>query len=79
MHTSYTLLLYKPRKKVEIKNVNNVKKKILQDSKKNTSYFQTTLKTPVKFPKDRPKTVGGVTRKRCIPPIHFGGISLAKG
>ena len=32
-----------------------------------------SLKVPVKFQKDRHKTVGGVARTRCVLPIHFCG------
>ena len=46
--------------------------------KKAHAHFQTTLKAPVKFQKDRFKTVGGVVRTICILPIHFCDITAEK-
>ena len=34
--------------------------------KKQYAYLQTILKAPVKFEKDRPKTVGGVAGRRMV-------------
>ena len=42
------------------------------------AYFQTILKAPVKFQKDRPKTVGGVTGTRYLLPIYSCSIRTQK-
>ena len=42
------------------------------------AYLQAILKAPVKFQKDRPKTVGGVKRTRYLLPIHFVILELKK-
>ena len=46
--------------------------------KKPHAYLQTILKAPVKFQKDRPKTVGGVKGTRYLLPIHFCSIRTQK-
>ena len=46
--------------------------------KKPNAYLQTILKAPVKFQKDRPKTVGGVQGTRYLLPIHFCSIRTPK-
>ena len=50
---------------------------------KNTCRIQTMIKIPVKFQKDRPKTVncktvGGVALTRYLLPIHFHSILAQK-
>ena len=52
--------------------------KMFQDSETSTCIFSDILKAPVNFQKDRPETVGGVTRTKCILPIHFYGIRPRK-
>ena len=42
--------------------------------KKQYAYLQTILKTPVKFQKDSPKTVGGVADTRYLLHIHICSI-----
>ena len=42
------------------------------------AYLQTILKAPVKFQKDRPKTVVGVKGTRYLLPIHFCNIRTQK-
>ena len=46
--------------------------------KKQYAYLQTILKTPVKFQKDLPKTVGGVADTRYILHIHICSIRARK-
>ena len=46
--------------------------------KKPHAYLQAILKTPVKFQKNRPKTVGGVKGTRYLLPIHFCSIRTQK-
>ena len=46
--------------------------------KKQYAYLQTILKTPVKFQKDSPKTVGGVADTRYILHIHICSIRARK-
>ena len=46
--------------------------------KKTHAYLQTILKAPVKFQKDRLKTVVGVTGSRYLHPIHFCSIRTQK-
>ena len=46
--------------------------------KKTHAYFQTILKAPVKFKKDRLKTVVGVTGTRYLLPIRFCSIRTQK-
>ena len=46
--------------------------------KKPHAYLQTILKAPVKFQKDRPKTVGGVKGTRYLLPIRFCNIRTKK-
>ena len=46
--------------------------------KKQYAYLQTILKTPVKFQKDLPKTVGGVADTRYILNIHICSIRARK-
>ena len=46
--------------------------------KKPHAYLQTILKTPVKFQKDRLKTVVGVTGTRYLLSIHFCSIRTNK-
>ena len=46
--------------------------------KKPHAYLQTILKAPVKFQKDRPKTVGGVKGTRYLLPIYFCSIRTQK-
>ena len=46
--------------------------------KKPHAYLQTILKAPVKFQKDRPKTVGGVKGTSYLLPIHFCSIRTQK-
>ena len=46
--------------------------------KKQYAYLQTILKTPVKFKKDSPKTVGGVADTRYILHIHICSIRARK-
>ena len=53
-------------------------KKIFRILKKQYAYLQTILKTPVKFQKDLPKTVGGVTDTRYILHIHICSIRARK-
>ena len=53
--------------------------KMCKDSEKKThAYLQTILKAPVKFQKDRPKTVGGVKGTRYLLLIHFCNIRTQK-
>ena len=47
--------------------------------KKPHAYLQTILKAPVKFQKDRPKTVGGVKGTRYLLPIYFCSIRTVGG
>ena len=54
-------------KKTEIKNNFSILKKTY-------AYLQTILKAPVKFQKDRLKTVVGVTGTRYLLPIRFCSI-----
>ena len=46
--------------------------------KKQHAYLQAILKTPVKFQKNRPKTVGGVKGTRYLLPIDFCSIRTQK-
>ena len=46
--------------------------------KKQYAYLQTILKTPVKFQKDWPKTVGGVADTRYILHIYICSIRARK-
>ena len=46
--------------------------------KKPHAYLQAILKTPVKFQKNRPKTVGGVKGTRYLLPIDFCSIRTQK-
>ena len=46
--------------KMSVKNAEKVKKDYFRILKKTHAHLQTILKTPVKFQKDRAKTVGGV-------------------
>ena len=46
--------------------------------KKPHAYLQTILKAPVKFQKDRPKTVGGVKGTRYLLPLYFCSIRTQK-
>ena len=46
--------------------------------KKSHAYLQTILKAPVKFQKDRLKTVVGVTGTRYLLPIHVCSIRTQK-
>ena len=50
----------------EVKNGKKVIKNNFRILKKQYAYLQTILKTPVKFQKDWPKTVGGVADKRMV-------------
>ena len=52
--------------------------KYFQDSEKAHAYLQAIVKTPLKFEKDRHKTVGEVAGTRYILPIHFCCIMALK-
>ena len=59
----YHLPKYRSRKPVIKSNFRILKKR--------HAYLQTILKAPVKFQKDRLKTVAGVTGTRYLLPIRF--------
>ena len=50
----------------------NVIKNNFRILKKQSAYLQTILKTPVKFEKDWPKTVGGVAGRRMVGALTDG-------
>ena len=50
----------------QVKNGKKVIKNNFRILKKQYAYLQTILKTPVKFQKDWPKTVGGVADTRMV-------------
>ena len=81
-HTRYILPIHfcsiRYRKKSKLKMKKNVIKNNFRILKKQYAYLQTILKTPVKFEKDWPKTVGGVAGRRYILPIHFCSIRARK-
>ena len=60
------------------KNAKKVIKNNFRILKKQYAYLQTILKTPVKFQKDSPKTVGGVADTRYILHIHICSIRARK-
>ena len=51
---------------MSVKNAKKVIKNNFRILKKQYAYLQTILKTPVKFQKDWPKTVGGVADTRMV-------------
>ena len=66
------------RKMTKLKNAEKVIKNYFRILKKPHAYLQAILKTPVKFQKNRPKTVGGVKGTRYLLPIHFCSIRTQK-
>ena len=78
VHTPYTYLQYKGSKNVLVKNAKKVIKNNFRILRKQYAYLQTILKTPVKFQKDSPKTVGGVADTRYILHIHICSIRARK-
>ena len=60
----------KKTKKKKKKKKKKHNKRILWKNKTHT-YLQTMIKTPVKFQKDRSKTVGGVALTRYLLHIDF--------
>ena len=66
------------RARKKSKNEKNVIKNNFRILRKQYAYLQTILKAPVNFEKDWPKTVGGVTGRRYILPIHFCSIRALK-
>ena len=65
-------------RKMSVKNAKKVIKNNFRILKKQYAYLQTILKTPVKFQKDSPKTVGGVADTRYILHIHICSIRARK-
>ena len=65
-------------KKKSVQNVEKVIKNNFRILKKTQAYLQTILKAPVKFQKDRLKTVVGVTGTRYLLPICFCSIRTKK-
>ena len=57
--------------KMSVKNAEKVIKIYFRILKKPHAYLQAILKAPVKFQKDRPKTVGGVKGIRYLLPTPF--------
>ena len=63
----------------KVKNAKKVIKNNFRILKKQYAYLlQTILKTPVKFQKGSPKTVGGVADTRYILHIHICSIRARK-
>ena len=42
-----------------------------ESEKKAHTHLETIIETPVKFPKDKSKTLGGVARTTYLLPLHF--------
>ena len=62
----------------KLKMQKNVTKFNFRILKKPHAYLQTMVKTPVKFQKDWPKTVGEVAGTRCILTMHCCSIKALK-
>ena len=75
MHTRYPLSIHFDSKNVRKMAKFNWRKKVLKNNLRNISkphaYLQTMYKTPVKFQKNRYKTVGGVAHTRYPLSFHF--------
>ena len=79
--TRYLLPIYScsiRTQKMSVKNAEKVIKNYFRILKKTHAYLQAILKTPVKFQKNQPKTVGGVKGTRYLLPIHFCSIRTQK-
>ena len=75
--TPYRLLNIRT-KKMSVKNAEKVIKNYFRILKNPHAYLQAILKAHVKFQRDWPKTVGGVTGTRYLLPIRFCSIRTQK-